>query len=467
MKMKTKRRWLCAAIAAAMFITITPVIAAPNETLSAAAAAHAAAGAKSAARAADAEATAYVADAKKTELSDDPDAVNAEQSSCYGEITDESEQANLVAADPVKVETFVTRLYRNFLGREPDPKGLKAWCDVLTVNGGTGASVVKSFVHSKEFQNLGLSDEEYVTCFYRVILGREPDQKGLASWVNILLQGYVRDKVLEGFVNSNEMRLICEDMGVEQGSFKPTRTWNDIVKEFVTRFYRYCLEREPDQPGLEAWTYDLKTGKKNGYAVIMGFFGSDELLKKDLTDEEFVTLCYRTILDRDPDQGGLKTWVNKLHRDGMLGVLSGISGSQEFEKLCGKYGISAFGSNIEKELLKYIGVNFGTCRSNFGWMTERYEFDDGEMEYTDGRVDVSRDSGGTITLIGIRSACNYTIDGIGYGDDLSATRSLLRNRYGAPTDNDEFYEYYLISWNRIIAVSIWSGRVEEVFAYAI
>ena len=252
MKMKTKRRWLCAAIAAAMFITITPVIAAPNETLSAAAAAHAAAGAKSAARAADAEATAYVADAKKTELSDVPDAVNAEQSSCYGEITDESEQANLVAADPVKVETFVTRLYRNFLGREPDPKGLKAWCDVLTVNGGTGASVVKSFVHSKEFQNLGLSDEEYVTCFYRVILGREPDQKGLASWVNILLQGYVRDKVLEGFVNSNEMRLICEDMGVEQGSFKPTRTWNDIVKEFVTRFYRYCLEREPDQPGLEA-----------------------------------------------------------------------------------------------------------------------------------------------------------------------------------------------------------------------
>lgn len=481
MKLKRKRRWLCAGIAAAMVFTTIQVIAAPHEVLSPAAAAHAAKRADTLASTDETELSAFVADTGVTEdlgTSDiagesiNPEKVYSEKvypekAYSYNEISGETELLNLMAADPVKVEAFVTRLYQNFLGREPDPKGLKAWCEVLTEKGGTGASVVKSFVHSKEFQNLDLSDEAYVECFYRVILGREPDQRGMDSWVNILAQGYARDKVLEGFVNSREMSEICEDMGVEPGSFKSTATWDDIVKEFVTRLYRYCLKREPDQPGLDAWTADLKSGKKNGYAVIMGFFGSDELMAKDLSDEEFVTLCYRTILDRDPDQGGLKTWVNKLHRDGMLGVLSGISSSQEFEKLCSKYGISAFGSKVDKELMKYIGINFGTFRTSFGWMTERYGYENGEMEYTDGRVDVVRDEDGTIVLIGIRAACNYTIDGISYGDDLGKTRSILRDKYGAPTDSDEYYEYYLISWDRVIAVSIWSGRVEEVFAYAI
>lgn len=470
MRMKGRRRWLCLGIATICIMAV-PVAAEPYDISSPAAAYIAVRKAAAAAVADEAEATGYPTDIGEraisgiTETEGTPEA--AENASGYSEVPEESEQPKLNAADPVKVEAFVTRLYQNFLGREPDPKGLKAWCDVLVVNGGTGASVVKSFVHSKEFQNLDLSNEEYVTCFYRVILGREPDQKGLANWVNILEEGYVRDKVLEGFVNSREMRSICEDMGVEQGSFKPTRTWNDIVKEFVTRLYRYCLEREPDKPGLDAWTEDLKTGKKNGYAVIMGFFGSDELIKKDLGDQEFVTLCYRTILDREPDEGGLKTWVNRLHKDGMLGVLSGISSSQEFEKLCGKYGISAFGSKADKELSGYIDTNLGAFRNVFGWMTERYEYSNGEVEYTDGRVDAIRNSDGDIVLIGIRAACDYTVDGISYGDDLGKTRSLLRDKYGAPSDSDEYYEYYLISWNKVIAVSTWAGRVEEVFVYAV
>ena len=65
-----------------------------------------------------------------------------------------------------------------------------------------------------------------------------------------------------------------------------------------------------------------------------------ELLKKNLTSREFVTLCYRTYLDRNPDQAGLDAWV-KLMNEGssMEEILDGFIGSQEFTNMCARYGI--------------------------------------------------------------------------------------------------------------------------------
>jgi hypothetical protein len=85
-----------------------------------------------------------------------------------------------------QLEDFVSRLYRNFLKREPDEKGLTEWVDVLRFGRGTGAKVVAGFVLSPEYKANSLSNKEYVTALYRIIFNREPDTAGLNSWISVI-----------------------------------------------------------------------------------------------------------------------------------------------------------------------------------------------------------------------------------------------------------------------------------------
>ena len=71
-----------------------------------------------------------------------------------------------------------------------------------------------------------------------------------------------------------------------------------------------------------------------------GFFLSSEFLGKKLSDQEFVTRCYRTFLNREPDAQGLKDWNALLAKgDSRESILDGFIGSGEYAKLCVSYGI--------------------------------------------------------------------------------------------------------------------------------
>ena len=63
-----------------------------------------------------------------------------------------------------QLEDFVSRLYRNFLKREPDEKGLTEWVEVLRFGRGTGAKVVSGFVLSPEYKANSLSNKDWLRC---------------------------------------------------------------------------------------------------------------------------------------------------------------------------------------------------------------------------------------------------------------------------------------------------------------
>lgn len=91
--------------------------------------------------------------------------------------------------DSKKLNDFVSRLYRNFLKREPDEKGLADWVDALVSGRGTGAQVVSGFVLSNEYQANSLNNKEYITALYRIIFDREHDEGGLYGWISVLDNG--------------------------------------------------------------------------------------------------------------------------------------------------------------------------------------------------------------------------------------------------------------------------------------
>ncbi len=99
----------------------------------------------------------------------------------------------------------VSRLYLAAFHRVPDQTGLNNW--VNYVRGGNSLqSAADAFVASAEFQLTygSLDNTQFVTLLYENVLGREPDPDGLADWAAQLKNGATRGKILIGFSESQE-----------------------------------------------------------------------------------------------------------------------------------------------------------------------------------------------------------------------------------------------------------------------
>ena len=114
----------------------------------------------------------------------------------------------------------------------------------------------------------------------------------------------------------------------------------DLIRDFVVRLYTQLLGRKPDEAGLESWTEVLRSQKEQGAKVAQGFVESPEFKKRNLSDKEYISILYRTFLDREADAAGLAAW-QKLLDDGLsrLYVFKGFAESDEFTEICNSYGI--------------------------------------------------------------------------------------------------------------------------------
>ena len=113
-----------------------------------------------------------------------------------------------------QVVGFATRLYTTCLGRNPDGGGLSDWASQLANMKISGSVAAHGFFFSTEFVDANHSDEEYVTRLYRTFMGREPDQAGFDNWINALSSGQSREFVFQGFAGSAEWAGICADYGI-------------------------------------------------------------------------------------------------------------------------------------------------------------------------------------------------------------------------------------------------------------
>ncbi len=116
------------------------------------------------------------------------------------------------------------------------------------------------------------------------------------------------------------------------------------VQAFVSRFYAYCLDRQPDPAGLNEWVNRLMSGARTGEDVAKGFILSQEFISKNHSNQEFVTILYRAFFNREPDSYGYNAWLERL-KNGKTRtqVLDGFLNSNEFKQLCQSYGIIPFG----------------------------------------------------------------------------------------------------------------------------
>ncbi len=129
------------------------------------------------------------------------------------------------------------------------------------------------------------------------------------------------------------------------------------VGAFVDRLYNKCLGRDADEKGRADWVGSLVNGSQTGAGAAYGFFFSDELKNKNLSNEDFVELLYNVFLDRSSDAPGKANWVSQLNAGyGRLGVFRGFAESDEFNKICGSYGINRGTVKITEGRSRNAGV---------------------------------------------------------------------------------------------------------------
>ena len=132
------------------------------------------------------------------------------------------------------VNRFVERLYKICLGRRGDQGGQKNWVEKLIKKEITGSECARCFVQSPEYENKGLSDDEYVENLYLCMMGRASDEAGKEHWIRaIRVEERTRDQVFEGFANSEEFGNICNTYNIEKGTYTATKRNFPITYEVV------------------------------------------------------------------------------------------------------------------------------------------------------------------------------------------------------------------------------------------
>lgn len=239
---------------------------------------------------------------------------------------------------------FVTRCYSVALGRNADEGGYTYWKNKLYEGESCGAQVGYGFIFSEEYNKKNATNEEYVTDLYDMYFGRTPDESGFEYWVGLLNSGMSREEIFAGFANSTEFFNLCNRYGVTAGYYMlgiPLDSQSGI-NCFVSRLYKVCFGRIPDQDGQAGWALKLLNGEVTGSTCAYSFIFSAEFINRDLDNVEFVSYMYQAFFGREADSAGLTQWVYELDNGtSREDVYKGFSGSAEFANLCGSYGINA------------------------------------------------------------------------------------------------------------------------------
>jgi hypothetical protein len=227
-----------------------------------------------------------------------------------------------------RVDMFTTALYEAALGRGPDLAGLelsssflRGHCDADGVR-----ALAQGFFDSVEFRaSRPLTLAGLVTAIYRALLGRDPDPGGLAAFGEVFRSD--RGALATVFVGSPEFTGVL-----------PDRSDRTALAALITRFYEELLGRAPDPSEVAAWV-DAVVATRDVSSVARAFVVSAEFEARALTHRGYVTLLYRAVLGREPDQAGLDAFEQTL-RSRLLAVIdTGFIASSEFQArmtaLCG------------------------------------------------------------------------------------------------------------------------------------
>lgn len=117
---------------------------------------------------------------------------------------------------------------------------------------------------------------------------------------------------------------------------------SELVTAFVTRLYEAVLLIEPDSIGLNVWTENLTNGNSAGQ-IAYSFIFSNEVINRNLSNDEFVQLLYRVMYGREASSSDVSYWVSYIERTSISreNLFSIFADSYEWINYCYQMGVDS------------------------------------------------------------------------------------------------------------------------------
>ncbi len=110
---------------------------------------------------------------------------------------------------------IVREHYLQLLGREPEAGITASWLGLLQSAGGYEPMTIRVLASPEYYAKGGGDAQHWVTALYSDVLGRQPDASGLSNWLVQLQAGATTQRVAAGFVNSPEARMLTVQDGYQ------------------------------------------------------------------------------------------------------------------------------------------------------------------------------------------------------------------------------------------------------------
>ena len=178
-------------------------------------------------------------------------------------------------------DDYITQLYRNFLGREPDAAGLSYWSSQLQSGSLNAISFTQTLLESVEHQTI----YKPIALIYYAAFNRMPDEAGLEYWANDIRNGASISTIAASIAASEEFT----DLYGQRSNI-----------QFLTGLYDSALQRTPDQAGLVYWSNALDLGV--GRATVLQLFATSREMIETRSEEIDYVLLYRGIFGELPTQ---------------------------------------------------------------------------------------------------------------------------------------------------------------------
>lgn len=87
------------------------------------------------------------------------------------------------------------------------------------------------------------------------------------------------------------------------------------IDSFILKTYDVFLNRDgSEDEGFKYWSYSIRNHNKSLYEYMVSLVSGEEFLMRELSDEEFISMMYKVLFDKDPNDEEIKHWLGEISR---------------------------------------------------------------------------------------------------------------------------------------------------------
>ena len=258
---------------------------------------------------------------------------------CYNR---DSGSVSIYGEIPQKVKDFVSQIYTKVLNRQAGNEEIEYWGLQIYSQATSPSQMIATLIETDEFRNKELTDEQYLQLLYVTLFNRKMDAGG-DYWLGELGKGSTRLYILAQLSQGEEFEKRCNEYNLVPGSINLEKNIDkkNQVTQFVYRFYNTCMGRCPDSEGLQYWVDALSEQHSSVKEVVYFFIHSEEITQKNLSNEAYLEILYKSFFGRESDNQGKAYWLNSLENGTYSkdDLLRQFVYSAEFNGICGQYNL--------------------------------------------------------------------------------------------------------------------------------